>query len=143
MLPPPRLIAVAPKQPPKDRRIMNTVIFSTRAHTRVKLRCMILERLYIIHRPYDSDQGASISGLNANPRTKIDTKIDTTREITSGDVFPIPGTKNVKYLEENWGALKVPLTAEEEAQIRNMVDEAEIAGDRGASFSAYAAAPEL
>lgn len=44
------------------------------------------------------------------------------------DIIPIPGTKKTKYLEDNWGALKVHLTDEEELEIRNFVEIAEIAG---------------
>jgi aryl-alcohol dehydrogenase-like predicted oxidoreductase len=44
------------------------------------------------------------------------------------DVFPIPGTRRIKYLEENWRALDVTLTDEEEAEIRAIVDEAPLAG---------------
>ncbi|KAM7186063.1 NADP-dependent oxidoreductase domain containing protein [Rhypophila sp. PSN 637] len=46
------------------------------------------------------------------------------------DIFPIPGTTRVNFLEENWAALQVELTAEEKAQIRDMVDKASVAGDR-------------
>lgn len=44
------------------------------------------------------------------------------------DIFPIPGTKKIKYLEENWGALDVVLSSEEEAEIRAFVESVEIAG---------------
>lgn len=44
------------------------------------------------------------------------------------DIFPIPGTKRIKYLEENWGALDVVLSNEEEAEIRAFVESVEIAG---------------
>ena len=44
------------------------------------------------------------------------------------DIFPIPGTKKLKYLEENWGAIKVRLTDEDVAEIRQFVEAAEIAG---------------
>jgi hypothetical protein len=44
------------------------------------------------------------------------------------DVVPIPGTKKLKYLEENWGALDVRLTDEDEAEIRHFVETVEIAG---------------
>lgn len=46
------------------------------------------------------------------------------------DIIPIPGTKKIKYLEENWGALQVELTDEEEVEIRKFVETAEIAGGR-------------
>lgn len=45
------------------------------------------------------------------------------------DVIPIPGTKGVKYLEENWGSLRVELT-EEEREIREVVQGAELHGER-------------
>lgn len=44
------------------------------------------------------------------------------------DIFPIPGTKRLKYFEENWGALDVQLTAEDEAEVRHFVETAGIAG---------------
>ena len=44
------------------------------------------------------------------------------------DIIPIPGTKKLKYLEENWAALDVHLTDEDEAEIRQFVETAEIAG---------------
>lgn len=46
------------------------------------------------------------------------------------DIIPIPGTKKIKYLEENWGALGVKLTDEEKTEIRSVVDEAEAHGER-------------
>lgn len=46
------------------------------------------------------------------------------------DIIPIPGTKKIKYLEENMKALEVKLTEEEEREIRKVVDEAEVHGDR-------------
>ncbi|KAL8722183.1 MAG: hypothetical protein Q9225_001279 [Loekoesia sp. 1 TL-2023] len=46
------------------------------------------------------------------------------------DIFPIPGTKKIKYLEENMGALDVELTAEEDRQIRDGVESAEVYGTR-------------
>ena len=44
------------------------------------------------------------------------------------DIIPIPGTKKIKYLEDNWGALKVHLTDDEEAEIRHFAETAEVAG---------------
>lgn len=46
------------------------------------------------------------------------------------DIIPIPGTKNIKYLEENWASLAVRLTDEDEREIRKFVETAEIAGER-------------
>ena len=46
------------------------------------------------------------------------------------DVFPIPGTKRLKYLEENLGALKAKLTSEEVREIRKAAETAEIKGAR-------------
>ena len=47
-----------------------------------------------------------------------------------GDIIPIPGTKKIKYLEQNWAALEVHLTDDEEAEIRGFAEGAEVAGDR-------------
>jgi len=46
------------------------------------------------------------------------------------DIIPIPGTKKIKYLEENLGALDVELTGEEEKEIRHLVENAEVHGSR-------------
>lgn len=45
------------------------------------------------------------------------------------DVIPIPGTKRLKYLEDNWAALKVQLSDDDEKEIRAFVENADIAGD--------------
>ncbi|KAI1098223.1 putative aldo-keto reductase, partial [Jackrogersella minutella] len=44
------------------------------------------------------------------------------------DVFPIPGTKRVKFLEENWGALDVALSDDEEREIRAFSDTNKVSG---------------
>jgi aryl-alcohol dehydrogenase-like predicted oxidoreductase len=46
------------------------------------------------------------------------------------DIVPIPGTKRVKYLEENVGALDVKLTAEDLAQIEKILPKGAAAGQR-------------
>ena len=46
------------------------------------------------------------------------------------DIIPIPGTKKIKYLEENWGALDVQLSDDEEAEIRKFLEVAKVAGPR-------------
>lgn len=44
------------------------------------------------------------------------------------DIIPIPGTKRIKYMEENFAALDVSLTDEEEAEIRSFGEANELAG---------------
>lgn len=46
------------------------------------------------------------------------------------DIIPIPGTKKIKYLEENLAALDVKLTSSENAEIRKAVESAEVHGQR-------------
>ena len=46
------------------------------------------------------------------------------------DIIPIPGTKKLKYLEENLGALEVSLTDDENKEIRNAVEAADVHGGR-------------
>lgn len=46
------------------------------------------------------------------------------------DIIPIPGTKKIKYLEDNLGALVVKLTEVENAAVRDAVDKAETSGAR-------------
>jgi aryl-alcohol dehydrogenase-like predicted oxidoreductase len=54
------------------------------------------------------------------------------------DIFPIPGTKKLKYLEENWAALDISLTDEDEVEIRAFAETVEIVGGSSpAAFSAY------
>lgn len=51
--------------------------------------------------------------------------------LKQGDtVIPNPGTKRIKYLEENWAALKIKLSDAEEAEIRHFVETVEVAGAR-------------
>jgi aryl-alcohol dehydrogenase-like predicted oxidoreductase len=51
--------------------------------------------------------------------------------LKQGDhIIPIPGTKKIRYLEENWGGLQVELTDEEEAEIRNLIKDTGVAGGR-------------
>lgn len=44
------------------------------------------------------------------------------------DIIPIPGTKKLRYLEENWAALDIHLTDQDEAEIRRFVEAAEVSG---------------
>jgi aryl-alcohol dehydrogenase-like predicted oxidoreductase len=44
------------------------------------------------------------------------------------DIIPIPGTKKMKYLEENWGALHVSLTDAEDKEIRAFGEAHDFAG---------------
>jgi aryl-alcohol dehydrogenase-like predicted oxidoreductase len=46
------------------------------------------------------------------------------------DILPIPGTKRIKYLEENLGAVGVSLSAEELAQLSAALPPGAAAGDR-------------
>jgi len=46
------------------------------------------------------------------------------------NVIPIPGTTQLKNLEENWGALKVDITEEELKKIRELAEKAEVKGER-------------
>ncbi|KAF4964707.1 hypothetical protein FSARC_7414 [Fusarium sarcochroum] len=55
----------------------------------------------------------------------------------SPNVFVIPGTKKVKYLEQNVGASKVELTKEEEQQLRKLVQEAGVQGERDPYFGSF------
>ncbi len=46
------------------------------------------------------------------------------------DIVPIPGTKKIKYLEENLGALDVAISPEESKRIRSEIEKCEIVGHR-------------
>ncbi|KAF4470235.1 alcohol dehydrogenase [Fusarium albosuccineum] len=59
------------------------------------------------------------------------------------DTIPIPGTRKIKYLEENFAALKIELTREEEKEIRKLVDDAHVAGPRGIGIGEFLDSPEL
>lgn len=62
------------------------------------------------------------------------------------DVISIPGTKKIKYLEENLGALRVLLSREEEREIRTAIEKVEVGGSRypkGMEGSLFGNTPEL
>jgi aryl-alcohol dehydrogenase-like predicted oxidoreductase len=46
------------------------------------------------------------------------------------NVIPIPGTRQLKYLEENLGSLKVNLTKKETQELRELAEKAEVKGER-------------
>ncbi|KAL1611846.1 hypothetical protein SLS60_000067 [Paraconiothyrium brasiliense] len=46
------------------------------------------------------------------------------------DIIPIPGTKKIKYLEENVNAINVQLTDEEVKHIRTEIERIEVTGNR-------------
>ena len=51
--------------------------------------------------------------------------------LKQGDyIFPIPGTKKIERLEDNWGALQVKLTDAEEAEVRKLFARSEMVGER-------------
>lgn len=51
--------------------------------------------------------------------------------LKQGDyIIPIPGTKKIRYLEENWASLRVELTDEEEAEMRKLIKDTGVAGGR-------------
>ncbi|KAH9905719.1 Aldo/keto reductase [Xylariomycetidae sp. FL2044] len=52
-------------------------------------------------------------------------------------VFVIPGTKKIRYLEQNFGATDVSLSKDEEVALRKLVDEAGVNGDRSALFGPF------
>ncbi|KAJ3578106.1 hypothetical protein NPX13_g2464 [Xylaria arbuscula] len=52
------------------------------------------------------------------------------------DVIPIPGTKRVKYLEENMKSVELTLTKEEEARIRQAIES--VGGSKGDRYAAGA-----
>ena len=53
---------------------------------------------------------------------------DTTQ--TGDDFIAIPGTKRIKYLEENLQSVNVNITEEEDKQIREIIKSIEIKGNR-------------
>ncbi|KAL9585417.1 MAG: hypothetical protein Q9203_004254 [Teloschistes exilis] len=62
------------------------------------------------------------------------------------DIFPIPGTKKIKYLEENLGALDVKLSNAEIKEIREAIEKVEVHGERyppGFGDSLFADTPAL
>ena len=64
--------------------------------------------------------------------------------LAQGDDFiPIPGTKRIKYLEENLGAANVTLTKDELAEIRKIIDSIEVHGDRYAAQSMRHLDPQI
>jgi diketogulonate reductase-like aldo/keto reductase len=54
--------------------------------------------------------------------------------LCSDDFIPIPGTKRIKYLEENVDAINVKLSKEEEANIRKTIES--VGGSKGERYPA-------
>lgn len=46
------------------------------------------------------------------------------------DIIPIPGTKKIKYLEENLGALDLVLSVEDVAEVRAIIEGGKVQGAR-------------
>ncbi|KIJ27105.1 hypothetical protein M422DRAFT_271788 [Sphaerobolus stellatus SS14] len=46
------------------------------------------------------------------------------------DIIPIPGTKSISRLEENWKSRDIQLIADELKEMREVIDNANIAGER-------------
>lgn len=62
------------------------------------------------------------------------------------DIFPIPGTTKLERLKENLGALDVQLSKEDEKEIRDFVEAADVGGTRYPEkymVATYADTPEL
>ncbi|KIV92784.1 hypothetical protein PV10_04050 [Exophiala mesophila] len=53
------------------------------------------------------------------------------------NIIPIPGTKRIKHLQENFGAITVELSEEELEALRTIVEKMDVSGERDASFGAY------
>jgi aryl-alcohol dehydrogenase-like predicted oxidoreductase len=54
------------------------------------------------------------------------------------DIFPIPGTTKIERLQENLDATKIKLSSEEEKEIRQACENAEVHGGRYTeAFAAY------
>jgi aryl-alcohol dehydrogenase-like predicted oxidoreductase len=49
---------------------------------------------------------------------------------TGEDIFPIPGTKRITYLEENWNSLQITLTVAEREALRRIIREFPVEGER-------------
>jgi diketogulonate reductase-like aldo/keto reductase len=54
--------------------------------------------------------------------------------LCSDDFIPIPGTKRIKYLEENADAINVKLSKDEEANIRKTIES--VGGSKGERYPA-------
>lgn len=62
------------------------------------------------------------------------------------DIIPIPGTKKLKYLEENLGALDVQVSDSENKEIRQAIEKAKVHGERypeGMAGKLFADTPPL
>ncbi|KAI0171205.1 NADP-dependent oxidoreductase domain-containing protein, partial [Pestalotiopsis sp. NC0098] len=55
----------------------------------------------------------------------------------SPNIFVIPGTKKIKYLEDNVGTANVVLGEKDDKELRRVVTEAEVKGGRDSFFGAY------
>ncbi len=60
------------------------------------------------------------------------------------EIFPIPGTRRLTYLEENIAAVHVDVSPQEEAEIRKWIGDIGVAGDKmGKLIEDYGDTPSL
>lgn len=52
--------------------------------------------------------------------------------LTSKDFIPIPGTKHVKYLKDNAGAVNVDFSSEDDSRVRMAIDS--VGGSKGGRY---------
>lgn len=58
--------------------------------------------------------------------------------LAQGDhIFVIPGTKKIPYLEENFGASEIVVSADEDRALRKLVAEAGVSGGRDSMFGKF------
>jgi hypothetical protein len=83
--------------------------------------------------------GTVVVGLGSGPRVSGRPnphmpKVEPDKKKTRIDFIPIPGTKRVKYLEENNKAIDEDLTPEEEAEVRRAIES--VGGSKGDRYPA-------
>ena len=86
-----------------------------RAPTDSHCRCAM--HMHASHKPSSSGHSRGVKNPNL-PHITLQARGE--------DVIPIPGTKNVKYLEENLGALKVKLSDADIAELEAAVPHEEV-----------------
>ncbi len=96
------------------------------------LRPKVMPRLHEDNRAHNVDVITRLAALGAAKKTNPPGSVS---QLTLAwllrqgpDIFPVPGTKQLKYLEDNWRALDVELTDADDAEIRAFSEAEDLAG---------------
>lgn len=94
------------------------------------LRAKLMPRFLAVNRAHNAAVVAKVREFAADRKGCSVSQLALAWLLKQGDdIFVIPGTRRVKYLEENWAANWVELTDDEEKELRNLAESSKLAGE--------------